>query len=137
MSYGPEAIDIEPDVSKETLDSKMSSYIQNHINISDNKIKAIELLTVNQSSSQVWHEERKKRITTSMFGQVIKRKPTIAVKKIVEQMLYKTFKGNALTRNGLQQERNTIHEYVLKKAEEGTNVEVRSSGFVINENIKF
>lgn len=50
MSYGPEAIDIEPDVSKEAIDSKMSSYIQNYINISDNNIKAIELLTVNQSS---------------------------------------------------------------------------------------
>ncbi|VDI57174.1 Hypothetical predicted protein [Mytilus galloprovincialis] len=47
------------------------------------------------------------------------------------------FKGNAYTVKGLQEERNSIHEYILKKAESGVNVNVESSGLIIDKNHTF
>ncbi|KAK3102700.1 hypothetical protein FSP39_013237 [Pinctada imbricata] len=43
------------------------------------------------------------------------------------------FTGNRNTKNGLLQERSTIEEYKLKKAEEGENVIVESSGLIISK----
>ncbi|KAL4223376.1 hypothetical protein ACF0H5_016846 [Mactra antiquata] len=103
----------------------MSIFFDKHINNSSEKNKRIESLTRNH--------ERRKRITASNFDAIIKRSPNIPM----EQLLYTTFKGNALTKLGTQQERVTIHEYILKQAENGTNVEVKKSGFVICEDAKF
>ena len=136
-SYGPEAVEVQPDVPASVLQTKMGSYEDKHINISDEKIAAIENITKTQSSSQVWHEERRKRITSSIFGSVIKRKTNIPVKNLMKQLLYTTFKGNRHTATGLQQERVTIQEYVLKNAEEGNNVQVKPSGLVICKEEKF
>ncbi|CAG2237024.1 unnamed protein product [Mytilus edulis] len=53
------------------------------------------------------------------------------------ELLYSSFKGNAYTVKGLQEERNSIHEYILKKTESGVNVNVESSGLIIDKNHKF
>jgi hypothetical protein len=62
------------------------------------------------------------RITASNFGTVVKRNPSIPIKKLVRNMLYSTFHGNRHTRNDILQEDTTIEEYKLKKAEENENV---------------
>ncbi|XP_052243152.1 uncharacterized protein LOC127853067 [Dreissena polymorpha] len=111
-SYGNEAIQCEDDVDTSVLNTKCDQFMSHHINISNDKINAITTLTEDQSNSQVWHQERRKRITASNLGLTLKRKTSISVKNIVEQLLYKTFKGNEFTLFGLQQERNTIHEYI-------------------------
>ena len=136
-SYGNEAIQCEDDVDTSVLNTKCDQYMSHHINISNDKINAITTLTEDQSNSQVWHQERRKRITASNLGLILKRKTSISVKNIVEQLLYKTFKGNEFTLFGLQQERNTIHEYILKKAEQGINVNVNRCGLFIHPEHKF
>jgi len=132
QAYGPEAIDITDDVSQSDLDQLQQSFIENHVNLSAQQCKTITTSTIQQSHSGLWHSERKKRITASNFGTIVKRNPSIPIKKLVRNMLYSTFHGNRHTRNGILQEDTTIEEYKLKKAEENENVIVHRSGLVIH-----
>ncbi|KAJ8301788.1 LOW QUALITY PROTEIN: hypothetical protein KUTeg_020775 [Tegillarca granosa] len=59
-----------------------------HIDLSDEKIKAIES---KQSATSIRNEEREKRITSSSFGAIIRRNPKIKVEKLVKRLLYPTF----------------------------------------------
>lgn len=132
QAYGPEAIDITDDVSQSDLDQLQQSFIENHVNLSAQQCKTITTSTIQQSHSGLWHSERKKRITASNFGTIVKRNPSIPIQKLVRNMLYSTFHGNRHTRNGILQEDTTIEEYKLKKAEDNENVIVHRSGLVIH-----
>ena len=99
--------------------------------------QAITKSTIQQSQSGLWHSERKKRITASNFGSIVKRNPSLPVQKFVRNLLYTSFRGNHHTRNGILQEDTTIEEYKLKKAEESQNVCVEKSGLVIHPTHKF
>ncbi|KAJ8304703.1 hypothetical protein KUTeg_018286 [Tegillarca granosa] len=103
-----------------------------HIDLSDEKIKAIQSVTKKQSATSVWNEERKMRITTSNFRAIVRRNPKIKVEKLVKRLLYPTFKGNSYTRKGLNAETMTIKEYELRKQEEKDPV-----GLVIDEDEKY
>ncbi|CAG2204291.1 unnamed protein product [Mytilus edulis] len=136
-SYGPEAIDVTEDIPVTDLAVLQSDFLEKHINISEIKIKEIATATIKQSQSDNWHSERKKRITCSNFGKIIRRRPSILVKNLVKNLLYSKFRGTFHTKNGLLHERSTIEEYRLKKAEENVILTVESSGLIINNEHKF
>ncbi|KAJ8318782.1 LOW QUALITY PROTEIN: hypothetical protein KUTeg_003873 [Tegillarca granosa] len=96
------------------------------------KIKAIEETTRKPSATAVWKEERRKILTASNFGLVIRRNPNIKVEKLVKQ-LYQSFKENKFTRKGLNDEIITIKEYTSRKEEENDPVTVQSIGLVISK----
>lgn len=105
-----------------------------NIDIPANKINAVQKATQQQSLtlSGLWHSERRMRLTGSRFGSVVKRNPSIPVTPLVHELLYPKFKGSRLATNGLRQEKVTIPEYILKKAEVMVNVTVQTSGLVIH-----
>ncbi|XP_063414164.1 uncharacterized protein LOC134696586 isoform X2 [Mytilus trossulus] len=131
QSYGTEAMDYTPDISPSDLSNTKDKYIQTHINIGIPQMNAITNSTSQQSLSGLWHTERRKRLTASNFGPIIRRNPSLKVLNLVKNLLYSTFKGNRHTRNGLLQERTSIEEYTLKKAEQHENVTVKSTGLLI------
>ena len=133
MSYGPEALDVSPDVSTSELDQLKTEFYEKNVEVSDPQIQQISSSTLEQSQSGLWHTERSKRLTASNFGLIVKRKPSLPINKIVRNLLYSKFSGNRHTKNGLLQERSTIEEYKLKKAEESENVIVESSGLIIDK----
>ena len=135
--YGPEAIDVEEDLSQEKLKERKENYVLRHIELSNDKILAIETNSKTQSQSQVWIRERKKRLTSSNFGRIVNRNPKLLVKPIIASLLYSKFKGNQNTIKGLKEERITLHEYTFKKAEEGVNVAVESVGLIIDPHNKY
>lgn len=137
LSYGPEALDVTEDDTPEQLEKHKHDFIKKNIDIENNKIIAIEKATKQQSESGLWHTERKKRLTASTFASVVKRNPALAVAPLIKRLLYSNFKGNRHTRNGLQQERITIQEYILKKAESNENVSVEQMGLVIDRTHKY
>ncbi|KAJ8304278.1 hypothetical protein KUTeg_017861 [Tegillarca granosa] len=108
-----------------------------HIDLSDEKIKAIQSVTKKQSATSVWNEERKMSITTSNFRAIVRRNPKIKVEKLVKRLLYPTFKGNSYTRKGLNAETMTIKEYELRKQEEKDPVTVEGVGLVIDKDEKY
>ncbi|VDI15012.1 Hypothetical predicted protein [Mytilus galloprovincialis] len=136
-AYGPEATDVVEDVSATVLQKLQDNFLQTHINLSAQQCKNITTSTFHQSQSGLWHSERKKRITASNFGSIVKRNPSLPIAKFVRTILYSSFSGNRHTRNGINQEDTTIEDYKLKKAEENENVSVERSGLVIHHTDKY
>ena len=114
-AYGPENIDVTDDASSEDL-GRLKQFLENHINISAQQCKNITASTVQQSQSGLSHSERRKRITASHFGSIVKRNPSLPIQTFVRHMLYSSFSGNHHTRNGILEEDTTIEEYKLIKS---------------------
>jgi hypothetical protein len=114
-AYGPEDVDVTDDVSSEDLGKLKQQFLENHINISAHQCINITTSTVQQSQSGLSHSDRRKRITASHFGSIVKRNPSLPIQIFVRNMLYSSFSGNHHTRNGILQEDTTIEEYKLIK----------------------
>jgi hypothetical protein len=135
LDYGPNALAVTSDVSTDQLAELQKEYLQKNIlSISAEERIAIEKQTRDQSDSNLWHTERKKRLTCSMYGAVLKRRPTSKVAPLVKQMLYSSFRGNAYTRYGLSQEAPTVQEYVEYKSKQvpSEKIQVRTAGLLIS-----
>jgi ribosomal protein L13 len=115
-AYGPEDVDVTDDVSSEVLGKLKQQFLENHINISAHQCINITTSTVQQSQSGLSHSDRRKRITASHFGSIVKRNPSLPIQIFVRNMLYSSFSGNHHTRNGILQEDTTIEEYKLIKS---------------------
>ena len=137
LAYGKDAIDVTPDLGKEELEKKMEKFLNEEIKISEDKIRKVEEKTRNQSQSKVWMTERKKRLTASNFGSIMKRRPNNKVGPIVRSLLYSKFKGNRATRLGLEKENITIQEYVEEKKTQNEMIKVEKVGLVVCEANKY
>ncbi|KAJ8299283.1 hypothetical protein KUTeg_023343, partial [Tegillarca granosa] len=136
LEYGPGALDVEPELTPDELKTKKQAFLDTHINLSHQQIMAIDKFTPHQSGSQMWVDERKKRITASNFGTVFRRNVKIPVKNLVKTMLYSTFRGNHHTQRGIQEEAMTIREYKLLKISEGITINVEPIGLIISPDNK-
>lgn len=70
------------------------------------------------------------RVTSTRVGKIAKRRPTTKVAKLVQNMLYSTFRGNTATTWGLQQESVAMSEYISQTRH--TTVSVTKSGLIIS-----
>ena len=64
------------------------------------KAVLIEEETQDQSSSLVWVNERRKRVTASNAGKIVKRRGKTCVKSFVKQLQYNNFRSNKYTAYG-------------------------------------
>ncbi len=139
-SYGPEAddIDIVEDVQPEELDKLCKEYYQKNVEISKTEAAKLEKQTHLQSASGVWREERRKRLTASNFGQVLRRRPNHTVEVLVRNLLYTGFKGNSNTKYGLDQEGPSVQDYLAKTLEESNiRVQVKRCGMFVSPDHPF
>ena len=92
--------------------------------VDSDKASSIELTTRNHThdddQSVVWFSERRKRITSSNVRSIAKRKSTTPVARLVNQLLYSTFRGNCATRWGLEQEQHSVAVYTSWLRERGS-----------------
>ena len=137
LEYGPNALDVQPDVSPLKLNERMEQFLEKEINVPSIQISQIEKDTKEQSHSKVWKQERKKRLTSSNFGYVVKRNPKIKVGPLVKNILYTEFKGNKLTNIGLEKEEVTIGEYIRQNKEQNVDVKVEKMGLVVSQGSPF
>ncbi len=74
--------------------------------------KELEQTTRNQSDSDQWRSERRKRITASNIGVIAKMRSTTKMSKKVLELLYTGFKGNKATTYGSEKEGIARQEYI-------------------------
>jgi len=122
---GIEVLDVSDTVPADYLKEMMMRRYSAEIVVDINKARSIELATMNHSydddESVVWLTERRKRITSSNARSIAKRRLTTPVTRMVNQLLYSTFRGNAATRWGLQQEKDSVGVYTSWLHDRGSN----------------
>ena len=71
----------------------MIHYYKANVYVTTSKATELEMIT-SDGDNAVWKGERQKRITSSSFGQIVKRRSKAKVEKLVKHLLYGTFGGN-------------------------------------------
>ena len=83
--YGKDCRDCEEDVSGDIFKKRCDAFFSNEVIL--NWKKMAEKSTRKQSSCEEWHDERKKRITSSNFGKIVKLRPSTSVTSTVKSLL--------------------------------------------------
>ena len=131
--YGEESIQAAPDISSSTLADAIKTYEEQHVCVNNDQRVAIAKETLLQSLCGRWHEERKRRITASRVGEIIRRKVSIKVEPLVHRYLYPIFKGSKATRHGNKNEDLAIGEYVARHNNSSSvAIEVVKTGLYIH-----
>jgi hypothetical protein len=130
--YGEEVLIDTDDISKENLELECENYFKTEImNV---KIDEIEKKTRGQSSNDLWHDERKKRLTSSIFGDVMSRSLNNNSSNIIKRLLYSKFKGNIYTIRGQNEEENARIEYKnIKNKSVNTVKTIQIPGLVVDK----
>ncbi|XP_021338853.1 uncharacterized protein LOC110440231 [Mizuhopecten yessoensis] len=136
-SYGAGAIDVVPDIEPDDLKLKCDRFLKTQVERDNPHCTMIEEVTRAQSHSVTWQEERKKRLTSSIFGEIIHRNPKRPVAPLVSRLIYPSFRGTRFTMFGLNAEFPTIKEYIQKKEENQEVVKVEKIGLVIDMDNKY
>ncbi|XP_053374237.1 uncharacterized protein LOC128546867 [Mercenaria mercenaria] len=105
-------------------------------NVTPEQCQLIETLTRGQNSSK-WMDARKERITSSVFGQVIKRKDSTEPDNLLKSMLY-TYFQNPNTKYGKTHEkpaRKMYSKFMNSNGHKG--LLVKECGFIVSKDSPF
>lgn len=133
---GPNATEVPTDICISNLHELMVSYYNVNVKITEPVAQKIAINTIDQGDgelgSQIWHEERRKRITSSNVGQIAKRKKNTKVNSTIKMLLYSKFRGNKATDWGLLQEDISRLKYLEVKKLNSPGFSVSKSGLVVS-----
>ena len=131
---GEQPQDVSDDVPPDHLQRLKMNYYQAHVVVDQRKRNDIEQSTRGQSMEQNWYMERRKRITASKAGAILKmRKGTKRANK-VKEILYSKFSGNKHTSYGTANEEASRQAYVAHMQQNGhPQLQVTAVGLVISE----
>lgn len=129
--------EVDRDLPGDMLQNIMSDYYRAYVRVSPAQLSEVELSTrgqgsADESTSNRWKAERRKRITSSSCGQIAKRRSTTKVANLVKTLLYSTFRGNAATQWGHDQEEQTKRAYLQQKRTASPDISVKESGLVVH-----
>ena len=137
---GEQPEDIAEDVPPDYLENIKSQYYQAQIIVDKEMRDDIENITRGQSTSQeseaeqLWYAERRKRVTASRAGGIVKMRKTTKRGNKVKEMLYTQFRGNRDTLYGLVNEETSRREYTNHMHTHGhTGLTVSTSGLHVSE----
>ncbi|CAI6354556.1 unnamed protein product [Macrosiphum euphorbiae] len=122
----------ELDMDENDYEKLKLEFITNKIIKNSNEIKLIEESTKLQSECELWHKERRIRLTASNFGTICKLRPATSRANTIKSMLYKTFCGNEHTRYGIECE-----PFAKTEFQKLTGLKIQESGLFIYEQLPF
>ncbi|KAF5269835.1 hypothetical protein FQR65_LT05881 [Abscondita terminalis] len=104
----------------------------NFCSVTLDEARAIEKKTRKQSENQLWRMERTKRISSSKFGNIVRRKAAVN-DKLLKQIWPKNYISTAMMRMGLDNEPVAIQKY----QDITPGIKVFPSGLCINPGIPY
>ncbi len=125
--------DVHNDVSPDHLEALKISFYNSKLQVTSGEISHIEELTRGQVDSDVWIAERRKRLTASVVGGIIKVRNNTKKAGKVEHLLYRKFKGNAATCYGQVLEDRAKEEYKIYQQQQHPGLAILDCGLFISK----
>ncbi|KAL4100677.1 hypothetical protein QTP88_020948 [Uroleucon formosanum] len=122
----------ELDIDENDYEKLKLEFMKNKIIKNSDEIKLIEKSTKLQSECELWHKERRIRLTASNFGTTCKLRPAMSRANTIKSMLYKTFCGNEHTIYGIECE-----PFAKTEFQKLTGLKIQESGLFIYERLPF
>ena len=104
---------------------------QQYVSLDPQAAKHLERCTRLQSESDIWHEERKLRVTASIMKEVTHRKESINCQAFIKKLLPKNIDTKA-TRYGKMNEAVAIQAYLNYQLKRGINVKIDACGLYVH-----
>jgi len=114
--FSPDSVD---DVSPDHLETLKRGFYEANVVVTSETIHYIQQQTKDQSGSNTWISERRKRLTASTAGSIVKMRTTTKKGKKVENLLYNKFKGNVATHYGHVLEERAKADYQSYQQQHG------------------
>lgn len=134
-AYGTEATQVIEDLPEDIVVAKCKEFYNDKIKITPQQAQQIEQCTRQQSLCNDWNEQRKNRVTSSTFHNILVRNTVkFGFSKLVDNIVYKkSFQTND-TEYGLAEEIHTSNEYLaeLRKQNPSFSYSTKCSGLVID-----
>lgn len=123
--------------SKSELEERVSSFIES-LHLSQDGIRDIERNTVLQHQSPLWYSTRKYRLTASMFGEVLRRRPNTSPDSLVLRVIEPKRFTTPATEWGKENKPIALEKYkAYQKSLGHFDVTVCRAGFVVCETHPF
>lgn len=94
-------------------------FYETKVKVTKEQAEDIERDTREQSESELWRNERRKCITASQVGAIVKMRKTTKRSGKVKGLLYSQFKGNKATRCGIHMEETLRKQYLAYQQQMG------------------
>ncbi|XP_065901931.1 uncharacterized protein [Dysidea avara] len=105
---------------------------EEHICIGPTEAVQLELTTRDQSKSDLWHKERKLRITSSVMKSVCNRRPTTDHNSFIKNKLAPKPINSAAIKHGQRYEDTAIRCYLEHQDKKGLIVKIKRCGLFVN-----
>ena len=103
------------------------------LKITEDQARHIEQNTREQHNSLLWHSVRRYRITASLFGSVLSRKPNTPPDSLVLRIIQPKLFSTRATAYGIEKEQTAISEYIAYQRSRGhPDIAVSPSGFLVS-----
>ena len=116
---GIEPEEVMEDISPETLEDLKTSFYSTKVTVTEEEAQNIAANTAAQGQSEEWAKERRKRLTASVVGGILKMKSVTKKSKKVESLLYSKFHGNRATMYGIEKVTEARNDYVKYQQNNG------------------
>ncbi|GFQ84529.1 hypothetical protein TNCT_735971 [Trichonephila clavata] len=87
---------LKSQICRRALPPPPKEWLLSTLRLSDEEMKGIERKTINQRTSPLWKEERRKRLTASDLGAICRKLPHTNCEGIIKKKLYSHFRSSAM-----------------------------------------